>query len=320
MQTLTAPVLYIAGNYNIDLVMGTLAQWPTPGTEVMLEHSALRPGGSAGNCALAAAAMQLPHCTVGCQGDDAFTAWLAAQFPGSAERWPQYPCETSLTVAVTHPDKERSFLSNYGHITRLSADDILTQLPARATPGDILLLCGTFLCTALLPDYPRLLTTLRDRGFQVAVDTGWPPHNWDSALREATHRWLGDCDWLLLNEVETLGLANQAPLPTAARALAARLSGRGGCIVKCGADGAWWWTAEQGHHAPVKPVEVIDTIGAGDSFNAGFLAGLLNGQSASQALRWGNAVAAYAIGSSPRRYPDWRTLQHHIEEVDYGQR
>jgi sugar/nucleoside kinase (ribokinase family) len=60
-----------------------------------------------------------------------------------------------------------------------------------------------------LPDYPRLLTTLRDRGFQVAVDTGWPPHNWDSALREATHRWLGDCDWLLLNEVETLGLANQ---------------------------------------------------------------------------------------------------------------
>ena len=84
--------------------------------------------------------------------------------------------------------------------------------------------------------------------------------------------------------------------------------------------GAWWWTADQGHHAPVKPVEVIDTIGAGDSFNAGFLAGLLNGQSPSQALRWGNAVAAYAIGSSPRRYPDWRTLQHHIEEVDYGQR
>jgi hypothetical protein len=89
-------------------------------------------------------------------------------------------------VAVTHPDKERSFLSNYGHITRLSAEDILAQLPTRATPGDILLLCGTFLCTALLPDYPRLLATLRERGFQVAVDTGWPPHNWDRALREAT--------------------------------------------------------------------------------------------------------------------------------------
>lgn len=144
MHKLTAPVLYIAGNYNIDLIMGTLAQWPLPGTEVMLEHSALRPGGSAGNCALALAAMQIPHRTIGCQGDDAFTAWLAAQFPGSAERWPQYACETSLTVAVTHPDKERSFLSNYGHITRLSADDVLAQLPERATAGDIVLLCGTF--------------------------------------------------------------------------------------------------------------------------------------------------------------------------------
>ncbi|MCI1033568.1 carbohydrate kinase family protein [Raoultella terrigena] len=320
MHKLAAPVLYIAGNYNIDLIMGTLAQWPLPGTEVMLEHSALRPGGSAGNCALALAAMQIPHRTIGCQGDDAFTAWLAAQFPGSAERWPQYACETSLTVAVTHPDKERSFLSNYGHITRLSADDVLAQLPDQATAGDIVLLCGTFLCTALLPHYPELLRALRQRGFQVAVDTGWPPQSWDPALREAVSQWLADCDWLLLNEVETLGLAAMSELPQAARSLASRLSGRGGCIVKCGAEGAWWWTAERGDRAAVKPVEVIDTIGAGDSFNAGFLAGLLSGQPAAQALRWGNAVAAHAISTSPRHYPDWRTLQHHIEETADGQR
>jgi sugar/nucleoside kinase (ribokinase family) len=130
MDNTRTPVLYIVGNYNIDLVMGTLTHWPAQGTEMMLEHSALRPGGSAGNCALAAAAMQLPHCAVGCQGDDAFTPWLAAQFPGGA-RWPQYPCETSLTVAVTHPNKERSFLSNHGHITRLTAGDVLTSCRRR---------------------------------------------------------------------------------------------------------------------------------------------------------------------------------------------
>ncbi len=149
-------------------------------------------------------------------------------------------------MAVTHPDKERSFLSNYGHITRLSADDILTQLPASGDARRYSAALRHLLMHRAVAGLSAALTTLRDRGFQVAVDTGWPPHNWDSALREATHRWLGDCDWLLLNEVETLGPANQDPLPTAARALAARLSGRGGCIVKCGADGAWWWTAEQG--------------------------------------------------------------------------
>ena len=171
MDNTRTPVLYIVGNYNIDLVMGTLTHWPAQGTEMMLEHSALRPGGSAGNCALAAAAMQPPHCTVGCQGDDAFTPWLAAQFPGGSARWPQYPCETSLTVAITHPNKERSFLSNHGHITRLTAGDVLSQLPAAAGEGDIVLLCGTFLCTGLLSDYPQLLATLRQRGFTLAVDT-----------------------------------------------------------------------------------------------------------------------------------------------------
>lgn len=118
----------------------------------MLEHSALRPGG-AGNCALAAAAMQdIPTAPSAARETTPLPPGWRRSFPGSAERWPQYPCETSLTVAVTHPDKERSFLSNYGHITRLSADDILTQLPTRATPGDV----------AAAPSYaPRCYRTIR---------------------------------------------------------------------------------------------------------------------------------------------------------------
>ncbi len=51
----------MVGNINIDLIMGTLYQWPARGTEAMLEHSALRPGGSAGNCVLALAALGTKH-------------------------------------------------------------------------------------------------------------------------------------------------------------------------------------------------------------------------------------------------------------------
>lgn len=320
MQNNTVPVLYVAGNINVDIIMGTLAHWPASGTEVMMEHSALRPGGSAGNSALALAAMAIPHRAISCQGNDAFTAWLASWFPESAVHWPQYACETSFTVGVIQPGNERSFLSNYGHITRLSEEDILAQLPVQATPGDIVLLCGTFLCTGLLPAYPRLLNTLRQRGFCVAVDTGWPSEAWSPELRETINQWLPECDWLLLNEVETLGMSGQDTLPVAAAWLAGRLSGKGGCVVKCGEQGAWLWTTEEHYHAPCQLVEVIDTIGAGDSFNAGFLAGLLCGQHAPQSLHWGNAVAAHAISTSPRHYPSWQTLQQHVEESGYGQR
>lgn len=306
--------LYVAGNINVDLIMSTLHQWPAPGTETMLEHSELRPGGSAGNCALALEAMRVPHRAVANQGSDGFASWLAGYFPASAAHWPRYPCETSLTVGVTHPDKERSFISNQGHIVRLTADDVLRQLPPAAQPGDIVLLCGTFLCTALFDDYPALLATLRQRGFIIAVDSGWPPQGWSDALRRQLTRWLACCDYLLLNEVETLGFAGRATLDASAQALAAQLSGSGACVVKCGSAGAQLWTTDEHLHAAARRIEVTDTIGAGDSFNAGFLSALLCGEPHSLALQWGIEVASHAISSSPRRYPDWQTLQQRIKE------
>ncbi|MGK3142335.1 carbohydrate kinase family protein [Pantoea sp. C2G6] len=309
MTTTTPSTLYVVGNINVDLIMGTLSDWPQRGTEVMLQHSELRPGGSAGNCALALEAMQIPHRAIANQGDDGFSHWLASHFPHSAAHWPRYRCETSLTVGVTHPDNERSFLSNYGHITLLTAEDVLAQLPGQATPGDIVLLCGTFLCLELYHHYPALLAALQQRGFCVAVDTGWPPAGWTDAVRLQVSQWLTHCDWLLLNEVEALGLADAQTLAQSGARLANQLSGRGGCVIKCGAEGARLWSAASVQYAAAQPVTVVDTIGAGDSFNAGFLTALLHRHSPHTALRWGIEVASQAISSSPRRYPDWQQLQ-----------
>lgn len=305
--------LYVVGNINVDLIMSTLNDWPQRGTEVMLQHSELRPGGSAGNCALALEAMQVPHRAIANQGNDGFSAWLASHFPHSAAHWPLSSCETSLTVGLTHPDNERSFISNRGHITELTAEDVLAQLPAQATAGDIVLLCGTFLCLKLYAAYPTLLAEIKQRGFIVAVDTGWPPEGWSIALRQQIDVWLKHCDWLLLNEVETLGLADLSSLQSCAQQLATKLSGIGGCVVKCGADGARLWHSLQEMHVASQPVKVVDTIGAGDSFNAGFLTALLYQESAHTALQWGIDVASLAISSSPRRYPDWQQLQQHKE-------
>ncbi len=301
--------LYVVGNINIDLIMGTLHQWPARGTEAMLEHSALRPGGSAGNCALALAALGTPHRAVANQGDDHFSSWLAGYFADSAPFWPRYACETSLTVGLTHPDKERTFFSNQGHIVRLCRQDVLMQLPPRAAPGDIVLLCGTFLCLRLFDDYPELLAALRHRGFQIAVDTGWPPEGWSDGLRQQIARWLGYCDYLLLNEVETLGLAQSADLPLAGQRLAAQLAAGGACVIKRGGDGAMVCDAQGVLSCAADAVAIVDTIGAGDSFNAGFLSALLYGYNRRQALRWGIRVASQAISSSPRQYPDRASLQ-----------
>ncbi|GDX05980.1 carbohydrate kinase family protein [Buttiauxella sp. A111] len=311
----TRATLYVVGNINVDLIMSTLREWPKKGTEAMLESSSLRPGGSAGNCALALAALDSPYRLVANQGNDQFTFWLASLFPESAPHWPTYECETSLTFGVTHPDHERTFFSNQGHIVRLSMQDVLAQIPETAQPGDWVLLCGTWLCTALYAEYPQLLAALKDRGYFVAVDSGWPPQDWSNALREQTATWLPFCDALLLNEVETLGLADTSQLDEAARRLLAKMSNNAFCVVKCGPDGARLWAANLALHQPGQPVEVVDTIGAGDSFNAGFLSALIYGLPLATALKWGVRVAGCAISSSPRRYPDWQSLFGLVEKT-----
>ncbi len=153
------------------------------------------------------------------------------------------------------------------------------------------------------------------------MDTGWPPAGWNSELRRRIAGWLGHCDYLLLNEVETLGLADNGNLAAAGHALARQLAPGGACVIKCGNQGAMVCDGLGVISCAADPVQVVDTIGAGDSFNAGFLSALLYGYNRRQALYWGTRVAGRAISSSPRQYPDRASLQSFAGEgVIHGER
>ena len=68
-------------------------------------------------------------------------------------------------------------------------------------------------------------------------------------------------------------------------------------VLKTGADGAWYKTAdgEKGSVAPVKVDNVVDTVGAGDGFAVGVISALLEGRSLHQAVTRGNKIGALAI-------------------------
>lgn len=89
----------------------------------------------------------------------------------------------------------------------------------------------------------------------------------------------------------------------AAAALRALMPPGATAVVKCGAEGALA-AAPDGrlHHAPAPAVTVIDTIGAGDAFNASFLAAQARGADLPAALAAGTATASRAISTLPRRY------------------
>lgn len=85
-------------------------------------------------------------------------------------------------------------------------------------------------------------------------------------------------------------------------------------VVKAGGQGAYAQCGEQRWHAPALPVEVVDTTGAGDSFNAGFLAGMLQGLPVETCLRYGNICGGLSVtqrgGASAA--PTWEELQKYL--------
>lgn len=98
-------------------------------------------------------------------------------------------------------------------------------------------------------------------------------------------------------------LVPERPMEEALRLLAA--DGRT-AIARLGAGGATIVTVAGSATVPAFHVPIVDTLGAGDAFNAGFIAARLDGKSNWEAVRWGNAVAALKIGRQGGRGAPFR--------------
>jgi sugar/nucleoside kinase (ribokinase family) len=299
------PDIITIGNVNLDIIMGVQAPWPVAGTEVVLENCELREGGSAGNAALALEALGCNHQLIANMGQDFMGEWLRERFGRLSHGWTASPLPTTFSVGITHPGGERTFFSNAGHLSGFCAKDVTPHLAPDKIKDSVLLFAGGFLSPLLANAYGELFARLRGVGARIALDTGWPSAGWTADVRDQVCGWLSDVDELLFNEVEICGLAGCAEdeVEGAARHLLGAMPDGANVIVKCGPLGALALTAGgERHEVPARPVAVIDTIGAGDCFNAGYLSARVSGQSIAEAVHSGVQVATTAISTSPRRY------------------
>ncbi|HTJ58500.1 MAG TPA: carbohydrate kinase family protein [Devosiaceae bacterium] len=292
------------GNVNIDLIMGPVTPWPASGTEVFVKHDELRPGGAAGNVALAWQAMGCDFQIGANLGNDEFGQFLKRAFGRIGERWPVTSTGTSLSVGLTHPDGERTFFTTLGHLPTFSFGDALACFDVERLRGGILLLCGSFVLPALARDYNAIFDWAEAHGIDVALDTGWPPGGWSWETVARTRGWLRRCRYLLFNEIEAAALAGTEGGESAARALV-EISGRPDAevVVKLGPNGALGISGTgQMVRVPARDIAVVDSIGAGDAFNAGYLYAAASGAGLEAALRQGIDIASAAISTSPRSY------------------
>ena len=283
--------LVVVGELNADLLLDGSAMPVFGQVEQLLDDATLVLGSSSAIFACGAARLGLRVAFCGKVGDDAFGRFvldeLRARDVDTSAVVVDPVVKTGLTLIFSR-DGDRALLTYLGSIAALRFDEIDLALLDRARH---LHLGSYFLQTALRPDVPELFAAARKHGLVVSLDTNYDPaERWDGLDEVLAH-----VDIFLPNAAEALAIAGATELDDALAQLAARIPT---VVVKCGADGAIARSGTTTIEAPGVPVEVVDTTGAGDSFDAGFVYASLQGWPLEQSLPFAVRCGALSTRAS----------------------
>lgn len=256
------------GDLMVDVVT-RISTAITPGSDTAAAIT-MQGGGAAANVASWLSAGGGRSTFVGCIGDDATGRAAVADLEAAGVTVrvavdPQWP--TGTCVVLVGPDGERTMFPDAGANRGLGKFRPDYLLPRAA---DVLYVSGYALFDPGSRDFALgALALARERGWRIALDAA-------SAAplrrmgRDSFAGWVGTDVVLFANRDEAEVLA---PAASDATGLATELARRfGQAVVKSGADGVVWSDAESLVRVPARPVEIVDTVGAGDACAAGFLA------------------------------------------------
>jgi sugar/nucleoside kinase (ribokinase family) len=272
--------LLVIGDANPDVIVGPVAGPLEFGqAERLVPSGVLTLGGSGAIMACGAARLGLSVAFAGRVGDDDAGRYVRSALSdrgvdtSALVTDPTLP--TPLTVVVTR-GQDRAMLTAQGVLAATTAADVLATLLHTARHVHV---SSYFLLSALAPALPDLLRTARAHGATTSLDTNDDPSGrWD---RTALAPVLAETDVLLPNAAEAMRIAGAT---SPARAAAILAGGGLRVAVKDGADGAWYHTGRELLHTKGITVDPVDPVGAGDSFDAGFVAATLRGLPADTAL------------------------------------
>jgi ribokinase len=286
----------VVGDANPDLVLRGDVVPRFGQAEHLLDAADLLIGGSAGIAAHAFARLGRSVSLLAAVGADALGAQqrseLAAAGVDVNTMLERPDTATGITVILSRGN-DRAIFTFPGAIPTLTGDEILAAIDGLPGVGH-LHLASLYLQPQLLPVLPGVLAAARDRGCTVSLDTNDDPAGSWSGMPEL----LPHVDVLLPNEREAVALAGG--LTDDVLAAAAELARLGPLVVvKDGARGAHAVTpAGKAASMPGRQVDVIDTTGAGDTFDAAFLDAWLSGVELEACLRRGIRAGARSVGAA----------------------
>lgn len=288
--------ILVVGEINPDIVISDPDPAPVFGeVERVVGSIRMTVGSSSAIVACGAARLGLRVAFCGVVGDDEFGRFMLDEMAkrgidvSACTVDPDRP--TGASVILTN-GLDRAILTAMGTIGALDVDAVPDSLVERTRHVH----AGAFYLQETSRDrLPAFFAAARATGVTTSFDTNWDPsERWDGGVDEM----LRSSDVFFPNAAEARRIARKDDVEEAAVALATiGSSGRsdGGPIVavKLGADGAVGCRADGAIvRVPALAIEPVDTIGAGDSFNAGFLRAWLDGGDIRESLEFGVVCGA----------------------------
>ena len=299
----------VIGDINPDIIITGLKKYPGPGEEILVDDLNIAPGGGAAISSLALAKLGLNIAIYGCIGKDLFSKMLLDNL---VEVGVDITNVTILddtkagTSIVLTDEKDRSFITYRGALDKLDLYSISDEVLGNC---DFCFLHNYD--HNKIDEYLNLAIRLNKLGKKIIFDVGYDEsEEWDPKVFEL----LTKVDLFIPDELEALCFSGKKTISEALSQLSTFCPK---VVIKAGNKGAFALKNGSVINVPCFPTTVIDSTGAGDSFDAGFIYGMVKGYSLDNSLKLANYIGSLsvsAIGGS-NGIPDTKEIWEKIEKL-----
>ncbi|MEX1240520.1 MAG: carbohydrate kinase family protein [Cyclobacteriaceae bacterium] len=276
----------VAGELNVDIILNHINKFPVVGKEVLAGHMTITLGSSSGIFASNLSVLGSNVAFAGMLARDHFGEDIVASLKSKGVHTEHilYTTErgTGATIALSF-DEDRAMITYPGSMTLFSIEHVSESLLRQSKHLHV---SSIFLSTGLKKDVCELFRMARSCGLTTSLDPQWDPEErWDIDFKSL----LPHVDVFIPNESELRAITGKRDIQEAVNALPFSHI----LIAKCGRDGAYLWNGKEHIHQRAFLNEtVVDSIGAGDSFDAGFVHQFIQGKSLKDCLEFAALTGA----------------------------
>lgn len=277
----------VAGELNVDIILNQITQFPVMGKEVIADQMTVTLGSSSAIFASNLSVLGSQVAFAGTIARDQFGELILETLHSKGVNTDHVSVTTKRSTGATLAlsfGEDRAMVTYPGAMSLFCLDDIPEQLLQQSRHLHV---SSIFLSTGLRKDVHKLFRTAKALGLTTSLDPQWDPdERWDIDFESL----LPDVDVFIPNENELRAMTGTQETGEAVSRMRQYTNV---LIVKSGREGAFLYTDGESIHQPAfLNQNVVDSIGAGDSFGAGFIHHFIQGRPLKQCLEFGALTGA----------------------------